>query len=194
MKLSNEQRAKVLDAVGKGAHPHVACTAAGLNVDYFYVLRSRAKRGNEEAQRFLDEINAAQARAELEAVEAAHRAVQPMDEVKIVCPHCNEQYVAELEHIAALAMRHEGIQKAKSAAAEVALKTLERRHPKRWSQKVVHTIAEEHDRLLDVVQRVAERLSQPEIFELVLEEYLAGGEGESEASSGSSGQTEGGIH
>jgi hypothetical protein len=80
--------------------------------------------------------------------------------------------------------------RAKSLAAEVAIKKLERRHPKRWSQKVVHTIAEEHDRLLDVAQRVL----APDVFELLLEEYLAGGESEGEAPSGPSGQAEGSTH
>lgn len=188
--INDDQRARILDAVSKGVHPPIACTAAGLNTDYFYLLRSRARRGDQKAQEFLSAILAAQAQSEVTAVEAAHRATQPIEEAKISCPHCGEPYVAEAEHLAALAMRVFDAQKAKSLAADVALKTLERRHPKRWSQKVVHTIAEEHDRLLDVCQRVL----APEVFESLLEVYLAEGESEGEARSDQGGPTTGDVH
>ena len=189
-KVTEEQKAKVVAAVRQGNHPHVACTAAGLSTDYFYVLRHRARKGEPDSQEFLSAIETAQAQSEVDDVAAAHRATQEIQEAKIICPHCDEQYVAEPEHLAALAMRIFDAQKAKSAAADIALKKLERRYPKRWSQKVIHTIAEEHDRLLNVCQR----LLAPADFARVLEAYVAEGDGESEAGSGSSEPAEGTQH
>lgn len=184
-RITDEQRQKILDAVGMGAHPQVACTAAGLGRKYFYDLRYRARRGDTEAAELLAAIEQAEGGSEINAVAASHRATQPIEEAKINCPHCGETYVAEAEHLAALAMRVFDAQKAKSLAADVALKTLERRHPKRWSQKVVHTIAEEHDGLLDV----AERVLAPEAFQLLLEAYLASRESTGEAGGAEGGPT-----
>jgi len=192
--ITDEQKRLVIEAVGKGAHPQVACTAARLSQSYYRVLRYRARANEPEAVAFLADIEAAQAQAEIDDVAAAHRATQPIEEAEIHCTGCDQAIRVDADTVAALAMRVFDLSKAKSLAADIALKKLERRHPKRWSQKVVHTIAEEHDGLLNVVQRVAERLSRPDFFELVLEEYVSAGDGESEAPGSPSGQAEGGVH
>ena len=189
-KVTDEQRAKVIEAVRQGNHPHVACTAAGLSTDYFYVLRHKARNGDETARAFLLAIDTAQAQSEVDDVAAAHRATQEIAEAKIVCPHCGEQYVAEPEHLAALAMRIFDAQKAKSAAAEVALKKLERRYPKRWSQRVVHTVTEQHEQLLSV----CERLLAPADFARVLEAYVAEGDGSGEIAGAESRPATGDVH
>jgi predicted house-cleaning NTP pyrophosphatase (Maf/HAM1 superfamily) len=189
-RVSDEQRAKILDAVRIGAHPQVACTAAGLSKSFFHNLRYRARRNEPDAVEFLSAIEQAESGSEVEAIAASHRAIQPIDDGEVYCQTCGKAAVVDSDTIAALAMRIHDNAKAKSLAADVALKTLERRHPKRWSQKVVHTIAEEHDRLLSVCERVL----APEVFESLLEEYLSEGEGSGEAGSGSGGQAGDGIH
>ena len=190
-RITAEQRTKILEAVGKGAHPQVACTAVGLSQSYFRVLRWRARNGDEDAQTFVSEIETASAQAELDDVDATHRATAPFEEREITCPSCSTPYYADAEQLAALSMRVTDLAKAKSQIAEVALKKLERRHPTRWSQKTI-PVQDQHERLLDVAERVLER----EAFELLLKEFLAdiGDGGESATPSAASGQTESGVH
>lgn len=188
--ITEEARRQILEAVREGVHPSVACVAAGMGQGYYRDLRYRAKRGDANARDLLEQIQAAEGKSEVEAVLATARATKPMNDAPIVCPHCDCEYTADAEQFAALAMRYEGMQKAKSSAAEVALKKLERRHPSRWSQKVIHTVQEEHERLLNVCQRVL----APEVFESLLEEYLAEGSGEGEASVDQGGQAGGDVH
>jgi len=157
---------------------------------YVSDLRYRKRNGDQTAAQFLAEIEAAESQGEIEDIEATTRATQPLDCKPIECPTCGEEYNPPPEALDAMVGRIEGMQKAKSSAAEVALKKLERRHPKRWSQKVIHTVQEEHERLLDVCQRVL----APEVFEALLEEYLADGSGEGETASGQSGPTTGEVH
>lgn len=189
-KVSDEQRKQVLDAVAIGVHPDVACTAAGLNNAYYRLLRSRAKRGDAGAIEFYDAIQAASARAELADVEAVARATKPIENKPLQCPHCDAEYEVEPETLALWVAKLTDVAKAKGVAGELALKKLERRHPKRWSQKVIHTVQEEHERLLDVCQRVL----APEVFESLLEEYLSGEQCESETPAGQGEQAGGGVH
>lgn len=189
-RLNDEQREQVLHAVRIGVHPGVACTAAGLSKSYYGQLKYRARSGDVEAIGFSEAIDAAAAQGETADVEATSRATQPINDKPIECPECGAEYRATPEQLAMDVARLTDVAKAKGIAAEVALKKLERRHPKRWSQKIVHTVQEEHERLLDVCQRVL----APETFELLLEEYLAEGSGESEASGSTSEPTGGGVH
>lgn len=190
-RITDDQRDKILTAVGEGAHPQVACTAAGLSQSYFRVLRFRARSGEPDAQAFVTAIETAAAQAELNDISATHRATQPIESKSIICPHCDAEYMAEPEQLAALAMRVVDVAKAKSQSAEVALKKLERRHPTRWSQKII-PVQDQHERLLDVAERVLER----QVFESLIEAFLADvdGGGESETPAGPSGPTEGGVH
>lgn len=189
-RLSDEQRKEILDAVRDGTHPSVACVAAGLHQGFYRDQCYQARQGREEAQQLVQEIATAAAQSERIDVACTARAVQPIDGKAIECPTCGEEYNPPPEQLMALASRIEGMQKAKSSAAEVALKKLERRHPKRWSQKIVLTVQEEHERILNVFQR----LLTPEVFESCLEEYLAEGSGESETSGSTSEPTGGGVH
>lgn len=189
-RLSDEQREEVLRAVRIGVHPGIACTAAGLSKSYYGQLKYRARNGDAEAAEFAEAIDAAAAQGERADVEATTRATVPINDTSIECPECGAEYRAEPEQLAAEVARLTDVAKARGMAAEVALKKLERRHPKRWSQKIVHTVQEEHERLLDVAQRVLE----PEVFELLLEEYLAEGSGESEAGERQGEPTGGGVH
>ena len=188
--ITDEQKRQVLAAVSKGVHPQVACVAAGLSRSYYQQLRYRARHGEQSAQEFAAQIETAEAQGEVGDVEATDRALEPIDGHELTCPQCESKYMADPEVFAALAGKFESWQKAKSLAADIALKKLERRHPKRWSQKVIHTVQEEHQRLLDVCERVL----APEVFESLLEEYLADGSGEDEAAGGQSGQAGGGVH
>jgi len=189
-RLSDEARAKILAAVRSGAHPSIACTAAGLGKSYLRDLRYRARGGDQSALVLLNEIEAAEAQSEVADVDATTRATEPVDTKPITCPTCGEEFSARPDELAAMVAKLTDVAKAKTMAGEVALKKLERRHPKRWSQKVIHTVQEEHERLLDVCQRVL----APEIFESLLEEYLADGSGESEAAVGQGGPATGDVH
>ena len=189
-RLSDEARAKILAAVRAGAHPQIACVAAGMCQSYYGRLRHRARAGEPDAVQFVQDIAAAAAQGELADIEATNRATEPVDTKPITCPTCGEEFSARPDELAAMVAKLTDVAKAKTMAGEVALKKLERRHPKRWSQKVIHTVQEEHERLLDVCQRVL----APEIFESLLEEYLADGSGESEAAVGQGGPATGDVH
>jgi hypothetical protein len=189
-KVTEDAKRQILEAVGIGVHPPVACVAAGMGQSYYSDLRYRARHGDENAREFLEQINAAEARSEIAAVSATTRATEPVDDSPITCPTCGEEFSARPDQLAAMVARLTDVAKAKGMAGEVALKKLERRHPKRWSQKVIHTVQEEHDRLLDVAQRVL----APETFELLLEEYLSEGSGEGEAAGGQGRETSGDVH
>jgi len=189
-KMTDAQRAEVLEAVQSGLHPQIACTAAGLGKTYFYDLRYRARKGDSNAQQFFDEIESAAAQSERADVKAVARATAPLNDQAIVCHECGAELQCDGEQLAAMVARLTDVAKAKGIAAEVAIKKLERRHPDRWSQKVVHTVEEQHKKLLDV----CERELAPEDFERVLEAYVALGSGESEASGGQGEQAGGGVH
>lgn len=189
-RLNDEQREQVLHAVRIGVHPGVACTAAGLSKSYYGQLKYRARGGDVEAIEFSEAIDTAAAQSETADVEATSRATQPLESKPLECPTCGEQLSFEADELAFMVAKLTDVAKARGVAGEIALKKLERRHPKRWSQKIVHTVQEEHERLLDVCQRVL----APETFELLLEEYLAEGSGESEASVSTSEPTGGGVH
>jgi len=190
-RITDDQRAKILEAVGEGAHPQVACTAVGLSQSYYRVLRFRARNGEPDAQAFAAAIETAAAQAEIADIKATARATAPIETKTLMCPHCDCEYTADPEQLAALAMRVFDLSKAKSQAADIALKKLERRHPHRWSQKII-PVQDQHERLLDVAERVLER----EVFESLLEAFLADadGSGESETPGSPSGQADGGVH
>lgn len=191
-KLTPETLESVVAAVRAGAEPSVAFRAFGLSESYWkqqvFVVRHK-RPGWETAQPVVDSVLQAQAQCEVNSI-ATTRAAERVDKVAVKCPDCGAKYEADPMHISGLLMNVEAGHRMKAAAAATALHRLERRFPKRWSQKVVHTIAEEHDRLLDVIQR----LLAPEDVERILEAYLSGGEGEDEAPSAPGGSPEGGVH
>lgn len=188
--MTDEQRQQILDAVAIGVHPHIACTAAGLGAQYFTKLRYRVRNGDQVAADFLTEIQAAAARSELADVKAISRATEPINDQPIVCHECGAELRAEAEQLALWVAKLTDVAKAKGMAADVAIKKLERRHPARWSQKIVHTVEEQHQELLDVCERVL----APEDLERVLEAYVAIRSGESETPAGQGEPTGGGVH
>lgn len=188
-KVTDEQRAAIIAAIRDGAHPDIACTAFGLGAGYLRDLRYRARKGDTAAAEFADAIAAAVAHGELTDVQSTAKAARS-EGTTVTCPHCSREYVADPAELALLVQAAESAQRVRKMQADVAITRLERRHPKRWSQRVNHVVQEEHERLLDVAQRVLTR----EVFELLLEEYLAEGNGEGEASGGQSGPATGDVH
>ena len=171
--VSDEQRSQILAAIRDGTHPSVACVAAGLSTSYYKVLRHRALHGDQTATEFNDAINAAVAQGEVADVTSTAKAART-EGIGVQCPHCQREYVADPEELAAIIGHAEAGQRLKKMAAEIALGRLERRHPKRWSVKVTHTIEEQHEQLLNIAQRVL----PPEMFELLLSEYVAAVDGD----------------
>lgn len=176
VKLTPEVRKQVLAAVQAGTHPQTACTASGLGPQYMKHLRAEVRRGvNVDGRAFLDDIARAAALAETGDVLATKRAAS-VESLELSCPHCHKEFKGDPVHLANVIGAAESGQRIKASAAGVAMQRLERRFPQRWSQKVVHTVQEEHERLLDV----CERILTPEVFEALLDEYFASDGGESE--------------
>lgn len=191
-KLTPEVQAQIVAAVRAGAHAGVAFTACGLSEALLRQIRYGVRHKNagwEEHEEFLEQIAQAEGQCEVGGV-IVTRAAEHLDKPVITCPECGEKYKADPMAITALVGMLESGQRMKASAADVAMKRLERRFPKRWSQKVIHTVQEEHERLLDVCQRVL----APEVFEALCEEYLASDGSESEAADGQSGPATGDVH
>ena len=190
VKLTDGVRAQILALVKSGTHPNVACAASGLHEGYLRQLRFDARRGKREEERSLiDEIAQAQAQAESNDVVMTKRAAS-LEKLSVTCPSCSAPFQADPAAMASLIGAAESAQRIKASAASVAMQRLERRFPERWSQKVIHTVQEEHDRLLNVAQRVL----SAEVFELLLEEYLAGDGGEGAPGGSEGGEASGGVH
>ena len=187
-KLTDETRARILAKIRHGVHPSVAFQSEGCSRQLLAWVRAQARAGDQHQIEFVDAIQAAEAQCEADAVIATSRAAS-VQKVPVDCPHCGEAFTADMAALLAINSAVSA-QQAKALAAQHAMTRLERRFSKRWSQKVVHTVQEEHERLLDVCQRIL----APEVFESLLESYLAEGDSESEAAGGTSGPTTGDVH
>lgn len=168
-KLTDKVKEQILGFIRSGLHPSVACTAVGLGPRYLTCLRQVSRDGSDESARvFLAAIETAIGLAEAEDVITTKRAAK-VDPIELVCPHCSEPFKGDPVHLANVVGAAESAQRMKLGAAGMAMTRLERRFAQRWSQRVTHTVQEEHERLLDV----CERILTPEVFELLCQEYFA---------------------
>lgn len=168
LKLTDEARKQILSLCRAGLHPERAFVAAGLAASSLRRYRMYAKQGKRDAIKFLDQLEMAVAQCEGSDVLASRRATVP-DSIDTMCPQCGEQVKLDTFAVLALGRQVTAAQNVKASAAAIALQRLKLRFPRRWSERVVHTVEDEHQRLLDV----AERVLAPEVFESLLEAYVA---------------------
>jgi hypothetical protein len=173
VKMNDALREQILGAIRAGVHPTEACTAAGLDRCYMYEARRLARNGSATSLAFLEAVAQASALAEVDDVLTTKRAAK-VETVALVCPECKAPFHGDPVQLANVLGAAETAQRVKASAAGIAMTRLERRFSQRWSQRVVHTVQEEHERLLNV----AERILAPEVFELLLEEYISSNGGE----------------
>jgi hypothetical protein len=188
IKLTDEIRQRILAKVRHGVHPAVAFRSEGMSRQYLPWCRAQARNGDQRMAELIEAIEAAEAQCESDAVIATSRA-SSIQRVPVTCPGCGAGYQVDAATVIALDNALDG-QQVKASASQHAMQRLERRFSKRWSPRIVHTVEEEHSELLDVAQRVL----APEVFELLLESYLARRNGESEAADGQGEPSDGGVH
>lgn len=189
MKVPDVSRTRVIARIKSGDHPRVALTAEGFGKTYYRRLQHAADGGDESAKAFCEEIETAEALAESNDVITTKRAAT-VEQVELTCPECDTKFRGDPVALAETLGAAEAGQRIKAMAHTAALQRLERRYPKRWSLKVTHTVEEEHTRLLDVAQRIL----APEVFDRLLEAYIASESGAGETADGSGGTASGGVH
>lgn len=172
-KMTEEARAQILALCRAGLHPDRAFTAAGLSPVTLRKWRMYARKGRRDAIAFCDELEQAIAQCEANDVLTTRRAATNEKET-VTCPECGERVQLDPLHVLAMARHVGAVQGIKSSQASIALQRLKLRFPRRWSERIVHTVEEEHNRLLNVAERVLAR----EVFEALLEAYLSETSGE----------------
>lgn len=171
--LTPELQEQICGKIRQGNRLPAACGACGVNSKRLFDWRAHARAGREEYVAFFEACQRARDEGETEDVEATVKAAR-LEHTQIACPECHYEFRVAASALLALASGVDSAQRAKVQAANVALERLARRHPEHWSPRVTHTIDQQLDGLLNVAQRVL----APEVFELLLSEYVAAREGE----------------
>lgn len=159
---------RIVNLVKAGNHPAVAAVSVGVKRSTYYRWEQHGRLGRRPYAQFVDAIAQAQAEAEAREVVTVQRA-STVERQPIVCPQCQHEWQADFMQMLAQAKMVESAQRLKQMCATNSMQLLSLRFPKRWSPRVTHTIEAEHNRLLDVAQR----LLAPAVFEQLLEQYLA---------------------
>lgn len=182
--MTSSQQANALRLIRAGMHVEQAFVAAGVHRATYYRIKAKARAGEAVASELFAKVDRAIAECEADDVVTTHSASR-LEQGRVKC-RCGRLVDVDLAQAEALVGRLSDAQRAKAAAAGVAIDRLQRRFPKRWSPRVLHEVAEEHGRLLDVAERVLE----PEVFELLLAAYVEGdGGGEASPAPESTGAT-----
>lgn len=185
-KFTDEVKRKILNHIRCGVHPEIACRAVGVSANS---VAKGCSKGDPAMLEFREEMRSAAAKCEVDNVRVTARAAR-IEKRDLVCPHCDHEFKADLDELTAMVEGGLRSQQVVDLAAKNSMLRLERRFPKRWSPRVTHTVEEEHSELLNV----AEAVLAPEVFELLLEAYLARRNGE-DASGDSEGEPPaGGVH
>jgi hypothetical protein len=188
-KLSDDARKQLLALIRGGMHPDRACQAVGIAPGAIRRWRMEAGAGKKKQQALVDEIDTAEAQCEANDVMMTRRAAT-LETVDTLCPQCGDKISLSAFTLLGLGDRVTAAHNVKSQAASVALQRLTLRFPKRWSQRVVHTVEEEHNRLLDV----AERVLAPEVFKALLTAYIAAESGRDETGADRGEPGSGAVH
>jgi hypothetical protein len=163
-------RDRVLLLVRGGNHLSTALGACGVTRQTLHDWRSRATAGNKKYQEFFEAVQRAIDEGECNDVVTTARAAN-LDAVRVPCQRCGASLSVTSDQLVALAGDVVTGQSLKMSAASVAFQRLALRNPARWSPRVTLTVEDEHNRLFDVAQRVL----APEVFELLLDAYIASG-------------------
>jgi len=188
-KLTDEARKQLLALVRGGMHPDRACQAVGVAPGAIRRWRMEARNGKKKQQALVDEIDTAEAQCEANDVMMTRRAAT-LEKSDAKCSECGAAIQIDAFTLLGMQSHVTAAQNVKNMAASVALQRLTLRFPKRWSQRVVHTVEEEHNRLLDVAQRVL----APEVFEALLDAYLTADSGGDETGADPGGQAAEPVH
>lgn len=175
-KLLAASAAKIVNLVKAGNHPPIAAQSVGVSRATYFRWQRSARDGVQPFAEFFAALSQAQAESEAREVVTVQRASQ-VDKQPVKCPECEHEWEADFLQMLTQARLTESAQRLKTAAAQNSLQLLQVRFPKRWSPRVIHTIEEEHSRLLDIAQSVLPK----EQYEALLEAYLADEDGEVEA-------------
>lgn len=188
-KQLKELRERILNLVRAGNHPLIAAQSVGVPRSTFWRWQAQARTGKRLYAQFMEELAQAEGEAEARDVLMTQRA-STVDKVETACPSCGDKIQIDPLTMLNLGAHVERQQRLKSMAANHAMQRLSVRFPERWSPRVTHTIEQEHNRLLDVAQRVLE----PEVFESLLTAYLASTSGEPETGGGPAKQEPRSVH
>lgn len=175
LKLEQVQE-RVLLLVRGGNMLSTALSACGVPRQRLHEWRAAARAGKRKYVEFFEAVQRAMDEGEVNDVITTARAAN-LDATTVSCSKCGSPMRLNAAEMLSLAGEMATAQGVKVSAASVAFQRLALRNPTRWSPRVVHTIEEEHNGLLDVAQRVL----APEVFELLLEAYIASRSGEDEA-------------
>lgn len=180
---------RVLLLVRGGNRLSTALSACGIKRSTLHDWRTKAQAGNRKYREFFEAAQRAADEGECNDVVTTARAAN-LDAVAVPCQRCGASLNVTSDQLLALAGDLVTGQGLKVSAAQIAFQRLALRNPKHWSPRVTVTVEEEHNRLLDVAQRVL----APEVFVVLLEAYVASGGGEDEASPGPSEPAPGAVH
>lgn len=162
-----QQQAKIVQLVKAGNHPPIAAQSVGVPRATYYRWEKWGREGKRHYREFVAALSQAQAESEAREVVTVQRA-SSVDKQPVVCQQCGHEWQADFMQMLNAAKLTESSQRLKMMCAQNSLQLLSLRFPKRWSPRVIHTIEEEHNKLLDIAQRLLE----PELFERLLEAYL----------------------
>lgn len=189
-KQLKETQERILNLVRAGNHPAIAATSVGVPRATYYRWEQQGRQGLKPYAQFFLALQQAQAESEAREVVTVQRA-SSVDRQRVVCPRCQNTWEADFMAMLAQAKQVESAQRLKQMCASNSLQLLQLRFPKRWSPRVTHTIEHEHNRLLDVAQRIL----APEVFKSLLENYLAETDSDGEApESGDGAEGSGPVH
>lgn len=176
LKLTDEKLEQVIALLRAGMHAERAFVALGLGESTYRWLRMRAREGSKKYGAIVQRLEEAIAMSEAADVITTRRAAT-VDQADVPCESCG--HVMKIDPMLLLASGRQ-LQLAhniKTMAASAAFQRLQLRFPQRWSPRVTHTIEEQHSEFLECAQRVL----APEVFERLLEAYIALREGAGEA-------------
>lgn len=188
-KLTDKALEQILALVRSGMYPERAFVAAGLGHSTFRWLRAQAREGKRKYEKIVEDIEEAVAMCEAADVLTTRRAAT-IEKTEVECEHCGERMQVDPMLLLTMASTLQNAHSIKNMAANAAFQRLMLRFPKRWSPRVTHTIEEEHEDFLKCAQDVL----APEVFESLLEAYLARREGAAEAPGGTGEPPTGSVH
>ena len=182
-------REKVLLLVRGGNKLAAALSTCGVTRQRLHEWRGLAANGSKKYIEFFEAAQRAVDESEVNDVVVTARAAS-LDQTELTCTRCGTPVRITSDEMLAAAGALAAAQRVKASAAQVAFQRLALRNPAQWSPRVVHTVEEEHNRLLDVAQRIL----APEVFRALLEAYLAQDDGEGEAAVAGGEPPTGGVH
>jgi hypothetical protein len=182
-------RDRILLLIKSGNRLPAAAGACGVTRQTLFDWRQRAAKGHRKYAAFFEAVQRATDEGEVHDVVQTARAAT-VDESGVTCHRCGTGLRVPADQLLALAGNAVAAQNLKTSAASVAFQRLALRDPKHWAPRVQQTVDQEHNRLLDVAQRVLDAKT----FRTLLEAYVAETDGDEPAGDGPSQRESGSVH